>query len=562
MQVTFLRGGLGIVHRRLYRICTGASSSYLTTTATFTPSRFSLVSVPARASSYSYFVLTSSPFTPLTLHICVANQISPRAGGILHFRSYATTPSVSSSLSSSPSPSSPSSPSSFTMGKKQNKTSYNTHLDGEKLTDNTGIRTTLQDTGTTLQRSISPPPVSSSAREEAAGSAESTDDGSQAEQAEYADEEKRKSKGKGKEKGKGKSKEENPKKPKKPPLTHFLCLPLVNPESKPELAESLERFARDVEEKRLGVPRKAIRPVGTLHLTLGVMSLDRERLGEVRGFLEGEGEGEGGEGVDLRELLEEAAKGAGKGEGEAEGEAEIEGGVQLSNEERPTMPLMLDLKALHPMQTPKNTSILYAEPVDPSSRLIPFAETLRRIFVEKGWMVDDKRPLRLHATVLNTVYAMPRGRAGGKGGGKWMGKGKKHGKRMGREKERGKGREREEMFEADEETGEEREVVDVDEEVEAGVNSAVAAPAPYPSTTEPGEVSVSERARAEGHGPKAADWMRFDASALIKEYKKFVWAEEVVVDRVQVCKMGARKILDERGEVADEQYEVVCERIL
>ncbi|KAF2272922.1 uncharacterized protein EI97DRAFT_384692 [Westerdykella ornata] len=392
------------------------------------------------------------------------------------------------------------------MGKqKQKKSEYNTFLDGEKLNDNAGIRTSLQDPGSSLQRTISPPPTPITAKT------------------------------KREEKGKQKGRE---KKPKKPPLTHFLCLPLINERSKSELAQALDRFAKDVEEKRIGVPRKAIRPVGTMHLTLGVMSLDKEALEEVRQFLSGEE-------LDLRKLLSESrASGAGvEGEGTEQGEQSEQEAPKIDSDagaDRPT-PLTLDLRALHPMQSPKKTSILYAEPVDATSRLLPFADALRRTFMEKGWVIDDKRPLRLHATVLNTVYAMPRGRGGG--GGKWMGKGKKKGERMGREKEREKVRKREQMLERDEESGigEGEEVVDVDEEVQEEVNSAD---------------------RTQGHGPDSKGWMRFDASALIKEYKKFVWAEGVVVGKVQICKMGARKILDESGEVVDEEYEVVFERAI
>src|SRR5215469_6148399 len=98
-------------------------------------------------------------------------------------------------------------------------------------------------------------------------------------------------------------------KPKKPQLTHFLCFPLVNATSKPQLEESLRRFQNLIstpappnqsipESKSQGnngttiptssqsnlehvvnrpqLPAKAIRPLGTLHLTLGVMSLESE----------------------------------------------------------------------------------------------------------------------------------------------------------------------------------------------------------------------------------------------------------------------------------------------
>jgi hypothetical protein len=101
-----------------------------------------------------------------------------------------------------------------------------------------------------------------------------------------------------------------PQRPKKPPLTHFLCVPLVTPSSRQQLerslahfreevssigrsaamittqseesvevsiksaegpAESAENKSRDVNIQQ--IPAAAVRPVGALHLTIGVMSL-------------------------------------------------------------------------------------------------------------------------------------------------------------------------------------------------------------------------------------------------------------------------------------------------
>ena len=45
--------------------------------------------------------------------------------------------------------------------------------------------------------------------------------------------------------GKG-SKKKNAGVPKKPPLTHFLCIPLVTPSSRPQLESSIEKFKRDL----------------------------------------------------------------------------------------------------------------------------------------------------------------------------------------------------------------------------------------------------------------------------------------------------------------------------
>ncbi|KAK3067151.1 hypothetical protein LTS18_001282, partial [Coniosporium uncinatum] len=137
---------------------------------------------------------------------------------------------------------------------------------------------------------------------------------------------------------------------KKPPLTHFLCIPLVTAASRPQLDASFAKFRADVlsagppavtttarEEgaelegaelegaelegaeleggdvgsaaggrgekgKATGerIAEKAVRPVGALHLTLGVMSLRTPEMCEgALGLLEG---------LDVGKLLGEVGK--------------------------------------------------------------------------------------------------------------------------------------------------------------------------------------------------------------------------------------------------------------
>jgi hypothetical protein len=78
--------------------------------------------------------------------------------------------------------------------------------------------------------------------------------------------------------------------PKRPPLTHFLCIPLVTETSNPQLEASLRQFKESVSTvpadetpPSFGTPPKlplfspkAVRPIGTIHFTLGVMSLETE----------------------------------------------------------------------------------------------------------------------------------------------------------------------------------------------------------------------------------------------------------------------------------------------
>jgi activating signal cointegrator complex subunit 1 len=351
------------------------------------------------------------------------------------------------------------------MGKKKpSKSEYNDFLDGEKLTDNTEIRTTLQGFA---GRPISPPPST-----------------------QYRP-------GGNKKKAGG---------PKKSGLTHFLCLPLVTETSRPQIQQGLEKFKEDLAKDGL-VPTKAVRPVGTLHLTLGVMSLNPGQLQEAILYLLE---------LDLHNLLRDITY-------LCVAEKAAEEGTVSENLNAAAMPdtdaLMVNLETLLPMQSPIKTSILYAEPKDGSQRLQPFAQALREQFTEKEFLVKDDRPLRLHATILNTIYAKP--------------------------KRGGKGRPKKQ----DEVKSKEQESASPQQEEDD--NASIG------STAESNPPAAEKR---EGHGPDARSWMKFDARTLIEQYKDFIWAEGVRVDRVCICKMGAKKLLDRVGEVVDEAYEVVAEK--
>ncbi|ORY18734.1 AKAP7 2'5' RNA ligase-like domain-domain-containing protein [Clohesyomyces aquaticus] len=346
------------------------------------------------------------------------------------------------------------------MGKKKGpgKGAYNDFLDGERLRDNADIKTTLQGSGS----------------------------GSRA----------------GHVRGRGKGRRE-----KKPQLTHFLCLPLVNTGIKAQLHAALEKFKQELG-TGLGVSEKAVRPVGTLHLTLGVMSLDSPGVEEVGKVLEA---------LDLGALVKDAGTMALFGESVKEAEVE----AQKPDEFKP---LRIDLKALLPMQQPHKTSTLYAEPMDATGRIIPFAETLREHFTEKGFLVPDTRPLKLHATIVNTIYAKP-GRQG-----------------RGQVEPKAKSEHKSGVMSSQEQPHDPCNIIEANSDAEAEV--------------------VAAKERSEGHGPNAKSWLRFDASTLIERYKDFVWAENVCIDRVQVCKMGATKILGEDGDVVDEAYECVFEKMI
>lgn len=262
---------------------------------------------------------------------------------------------------------------------------------------------------------------------------------------------------------------------RKPPLTHFLCLPLVNTSSKPQLETALERFRDHV---RADVHPKAIRPVGALHCTLGVMSLSEEKLGEATQLLKT---------LDVYALLNHAAA-----ESPTAWEPLDTLGSSKGNEA-----LTVTLKGLTSMHDPSKTSILYVSPNDQTGRLLPFCIALQKEFKDKEILVKDDRPLKLHATVVNTIYAKGRQTARSTDG---------------------------QSRNADSARGQ-------------------------------GDRSVTE---SSGHGPNADALLKIDARNLIESHEDFVWAEDVVLDRVAICEMGAKKILNDDGRVIAEEYTEVA----
>jgi len=128
--------------------------------------------------------------------------------------------------------------------------------------------------------------------------------------------------------------------------------------------------------------------------------------------------------------------------------------------------ISISLISLHSMHTPKSTSILYARPQDPTNRLYKTCVVLQKLFQEKGYLVPDDRTLKLHATIVNTIYAKSISRGGG-----------------------------------------------------------------IP---------------------------RFDAETLLEEWEDFTWARDFQIEKLAICKMGAKKVMDAKGEIMGEEYEEVA----
>lgn len=242
---------------------------------------------------------------------------------------------------------------------------------------------------------------------------------------------------------------------KAPQLTHFLCIPLVTHTSTSQLAGSISAFQEDVTRpKGLGgfeLPVDAIRPVGTVHFTLGMMSFPKnEGLDKAIGVLQS---------LNLREILDGVKKPVMRGAAEEQREK--------TTTER-TSPILITLKGLHSMQKLDKATVLYAPPVDPHGILQKFSERIRAVFKDEGLLVVEHRPLLLHATIVNTIYV----------------KGKPEGRR----------------------------------------------------------------------GKKWDKTVICDAQAIIDRYEDQVWIEDVPLERVAICRMGAKPVLKD-GEVVDAAYE-------
>ncbi|KAL3479851.1 hypothetical protein BJX99DRAFT_255012 [Aspergillus californicus] len=211
-------------------------------------------------------------------------------------------------------------------------------------------------------------------------------------------------------------------KPKRPPLTHFLCLPLVNSISLPQFESSLAAFKASIpssfpakpdqnkfqqQQHRPLIPDGAIRPVGTLHLTLGVMSLSTpERLDEALRFFNS---------LDLVALMRKAEESAAqkrlaagnrkrKSLVESTQERKEEDIIALSTDKVPEtastdtltpdesttpQPFTISLESMHVLPRARSATVLHAVPVDPTSRLYPFCETLRNEFLKAGFLQGE-----------------------------------------------------------------------------------------------------------------------------------------------------------------------------
>ncbi|CAG8899360.1 unnamed protein product [Penicillium egyptiacum] len=390
------------------------------------------------------------------------------------------------------------------------------------------------------------------------------------------------------------------KRQKRPQLTHFLCLPLINTKSLPQLDASLAAFktahlaapgpaAQSSSEGqgdtfRLGLPSTAFRPLGTIHLTLGVMSLtNKERLDEALAFFQT---------LDLADLMNEAERATAH--------------TQQKSAPDQSSPLTVSLESLHALPQGKSATILHASPVDPTGRLLPFCIKLRDKFIEAGFIQNEPdrrparrqknprfvqdnhqasesatvssdaslhqqesqnssepqevsknqepsiivitrepkpRPLLLHATLVNTIYV--------------------HGRQGQNKDANGKYPPKRLTFDA-------RNLISQYRNYYSDDNRTI----PHPVPARSSEDTESDNCRAESSAIPERDIIssehRSHSAASLPPSRgyPFIWAKEIPLDTICICEMGAKKLYpgvnDEHGlnERLGEEYTVVAERSL
>lgn len=216
-----------------------------------------------------------------------------------------------------------------------------------------------------------------------------------------------------------------------------------------QLANTLASFRADVTgAMSFGLPKDAVRPLGTLHLTLGVMSLNKDGVEKAVNILGG---------LKLREVLAESRLAKFDKMSAAAALALSGGSIDDSQLSQPNSSLSLTIQGLHSMQPAAKATVLYAPPSDPAGVLYDFCKLLQKPFQDSGLMIDENRPLLLHATIINTIYVKNTGGSSGA---------------------RGKRREK----------------------------------------------------------------LTIDARELLSQYDDYVWAEDMPVTRVALCRMGAKAI--------------------
>lgn len=218
--------------------------------------------------------------------------------------------------------------------------------------------------------------------------------------------------------------------------------------------------------------------------------------------------------------------------------------------------LTITLSGLGTFPSASSSRVFYANPQDPTSRLLPFGRLVRQRFQDAG-LVTETRPLVLHATVANLIYDKTKK---GKGKGRY-GKGACGGGGMGvdardilRFFNDGRAvRHREEALQMARRTEDTAKILARDEAAAGKAREA-----------EEKEVDVEDE-HLQQHKIEANDEGRGDSSsgssdAMNKNeaLSEYIWASDIRVDRIRICKMGAAKSDIEGWGL---EYKAVAEKV-
>jgi activating signal cointegrator complex subunit 1 len=109
--------------------------------------------------------------------------------------------------------------------------------------------------------------------------------------------------------------------------------------------------------------------------------------------------------LNLKELLSSSSPASVKDADQASSSAsqDTPKGKSIGDHSKEVMALQIGLRGLESMHMSSKTSILYSAPAD-DDRLYPFCQKLKDIFTEAEFILEENRPLKLHATIVNTVY--------------------------------------------------------------------------------------------------------------------------------------------------------------
>ncbi|KAK5272492.1 hypothetical protein LTR99_001883 [Exophiala xenobiotica] len=213
--------------------------------------------------------------------------------------------------------------------------------------------------------------------------------------------------------------------------------------------------------------------------------------------------------------------------------------------------LTITLSGLGTFPRASSSRIFYANPQDPSGRLLPFGQLVRQRFQDAG-LVTETRPLVLHATVANFIYDRtnkkgkgkarkgPGGGGGGGGGGgmsgvdardilRFFNDGGAVRDRMARTGNVAKTFARDD--EADAADGKEREVEKEEDDHHHHHHLHTHQQRHQQHKIE--EVDDEDRGDA-----SSSNAMSKTEAEAVSEY---IWARDIHVDRIRICKMGAEK---------------------